>query len=67
MAVKDCETTSVMESAFSFRIWQRQTFTMKDCFGRLTLIWVGFLGVRFEVVEGGGVKLPPIQNLFELC
>ena len=25
---------------------------------RLTLIWVGFLGVRFEVDEEGGVKLP---------
>ena len=24
----------------------------------LTLIWVGFLGVRFEVGEVGGVKLP---------
>ena len=24
----------------------------------LTLIWVGFLGVRFEV--GGEVKLPPV-------
>ena len=26
----------------------------------LTLIWVGFLGSRFEV--GGGVKLPPLPN-----
>ena len=25
----------------------------------LTLTWVGFLGVRFEVDVGGGVKLPP--------
>ena len=25
----------------------------------LTLIWMGFLGVCFEVVVGGGIKLPP--------
>ena len=25
----------------------------------LTLICAGFLGVNFEVEEGGGVKLPP--------
>ena len=33
----------------------------EDCvFAGLTLTWVGFLGVRFEVGEGGGgvVKLP---------
>ena len=28
----------------------------------LTLIWVGFLGVRFEVGGGGG-KINPIINL----
>ena len=27
----------------------------------LTLIWVGFLGVCFEVA-GGGVKLPPLSK-----
>ena len=26
----------------------------------LTLIWVGLLGLRFEVVVGGVVKLPPV-------
>ena len=26
----------------------------------LTLIWVGFLGVYFEVGRGGGGKLPPV-------
>ena len=35
-------------------------YTCKNCF--LTLIWVGFLGLRFEVCLGGeavGVKLHP--------
>ena len=36
----------------------------------LTLIWVGFLGVRFEVGRGGGVKLPspclkPVRIMLE--
>ena len=31
----------------------------------LNLIWVGFLGVRFEVRER--VKLPPVYNPLELC
>ena len=31
----------------------------------LTLIWVGFLGVCFEVAGGGGrVKLPPLSKTF---
>ena len=34
----------------------------------LTLIRVGFLGVLLEVGQGGGgVKLPPVENLLELC
>ena len=28
----------------------------------LTLIWVGFLGVRFEVGVGQGAKLPPLSK-----
>ena len=28
----------------------------------LTLIWVGFLGVRFDVEEGGGVKTTPTPS-----
>ena len=28
-------------------------------FDHLTLIWVGFLGVHFQVGGEGGVKLPP--------
>ena len=28
----------------------------------LTLIWVRFLVVRFEVGEGGGVKLPALSK-----
>ena len=31
----------------------------------LTLIWVGFLGGRFEVEGGGGVKLPHLK-LFKI-
>ena len=30
---------------------------------QLTLIWVGFLGVRFELEGGGGGKLPPTPCL----
>ena len=30
-----------------------------ELFVELTLIWVGFLGVCFEVGVGEGVKLPP--------
>ena len=30
----------------------------------LTLIWVGFLGVRFAV--GGGCKITPCQKLFRI-
>ena len=33
----------------------------------LTLIWVGLLGLRFEVGVGGVVKLPPVKNLLEIC
>ena len=33
---------------------------------RLTLIWVGFLGVRFAAGEGW-VKLTLVYNLLELC
>ena len=36
----------------------------------LTLIRMGFLGVLLEVGRGGGggvVKLPPVENLLELC
>ena len=32
----------------------------------LTLIWVGFLGVRFEVGVGQGVKLPPCLKLVRI-
>ena len=28
--------------------------TLKEKINELTLIWAGFLGVRFEVGEGGG-------------
>ena len=35
----------------------------------LTLTWVGLLGLRFEVVMGGVVKLPPclklVRNMLE--
>ena len=32
----------------------------------LTLIWVGFLGVPFEV-GGGIIPPPPVWNSLELC
>ena len=31
-------------------------------FFTLTLIWVVFLGIRFEVAEGRRVKLPPLSK-----
>ena len=36
-------------------------YNMFLLFDILTLIWVGFLGVRFEV-GGRGVKLPPLSK-----
>ena len=33
----------------------------------LTLIWVGFLGVHFDVGKMGGRKLHPCLKLLELC
>ena len=32
----------------------------------LTLIWVGFSGIRFEVQGGGGGGITPVNNLLEL-
>ena len=32
----------------------------------LTLIWVDFLGVLFEMEGGGGVKLPPCLRLVKI-
>ena len=49
--------------------WLRVRFGVAKCsvfsnyISNLTLIWVGFLGVRFEVWgRGGGVKYPPSKT-----
>ena len=41
---------------------------MVALFGYLTIIWVGFLGVCFEVAGGGGggVKLPPCPKFVKI-
>ena len=39
---------------------------MVALFGYLTIIWVGFLGVCFEVGEGRGVKLPPCPKFVKI-
>ena len=53
------ETQELMKlSGLSFVPYYK-TAERYACKHILTLTWVGFLGVRFEVDVGGGVKLPP--------
>ena len=48
-----------MQLIFAAKCVHNLESTLKEC-SILTLIWVGFLGVRFEVgMMGEAVKLPP--------
>ena len=46
-------------------VWSSPELGYFQALNTLTLIWVGFLGVRFEV-EGGGGKITPCLKLIRV-
>ena len=43
-------------------VWSSPELGYFQALNTLTLIWVGFLGVRFEVEGGGGGKITPSKT-----